>query len=181
MADGARVLDVFSCTGGFSVHAAAGGAAFVLSVDQSPQAIEGADRNFALNTGNETIDACERSTEVGDAFVVMEELAAQGERFDIVVIDPPSFAQRQESINGALRAYMRLTNLGLDLVAPEGLLVQASCSSRVTADSFYDGIYSVARAREVRMREVARTGHAIDHPITFPQGAYLKALFAEVG
>lgn len=181
MASGARVLDVFSCTGGFSVHAAAGGATFVLSVDQSPQAIAGVDRNFALNAADERIAACRRRTEVGDAFVVMEELAAQGERFDIVVIDPPSFAQRQESIDGALRAYMRLTNLGLDLVTPGGLLVQASCSSRVTADAFYDGIFAIARARPVRLREVARTGHAIDHPITFPQGAYLKALFAEVG
>jgi len=181
LAEGARVLDVFSCTGGFSIHAASGGASFVLSVDQSPQAIEGVDRNFELNADDEAVAACRRKTEVGDAFVIMEELAAQGERFDIVVIDPPSFAQRQDSIGGALRAYTRLTNLGLDLLGAGGLLVQASCSSRVTADAFYDGVFSVARSRPVRLREIARTEHAIDHPVTFPQGAYLKALFAEVG
>lgn len=181
VAQDARVLDVFSCTGGFSLHAAAGGAAFVLSIDQSPQAIEALDRNFELNAADDNVAACRRRTEVGDAFVVMEELAAEGERFDIVLIDPPSFAQRQDSIGAAMRAYMRLTNLGLDLVAPGGLLMQASCSSRVTADAFFDNVYAVGRARPIRMREVARTGHAIDHPVTFPQGAYLKALFAEVG
>ena len=180
LSDGARVLDVFSCTGGFSVHAAAGGAATVHSIDLSPSAVEASTRNFAHNRHNTAVASCRHTTTVGDAFEAMDTLAAAGERFDMVIVDPPSFAQRQANVAAALHAYSRLTLLALDLISDNGLLVQASCSSRVTADDFHHNIDDTATRANVQLVDVARTDHCLDHPIGFSQGAYLKARFARV-
>jgi 23S rRNA (cytosine1962-C5)-methyltransferase len=181
LADGRRVLDVFSCTGGFSVHAAAGGATEVHSVDLSLPAIEAAERNMVHNAGNPAVAAAKHIGHHGDAFEVMSRMQREGEQFDLVIIDPPSFAQKQASVDGALKAYRGLTKLGLALTAPGGILVQASCSSRVTEDDFFDIVFSTAAAEGVELTEFNRTGHAVDHPIGFPQGAYLKAIYATVG
>ena len=97
-----------------------------------------------------------------------------------MVVDPPSFAQRQASVDGALRAYRRLTALAVRLVEDGGLLVQASCSSRVAAEDFFLAVHHSAGDAGSRLEEVRRTGHPVDHPIGFQHGAYLKALFARV-
>jgi len=110
----------------------------------------------------------------------MEELVRTGRRFDIVVIDPPSFAPRESAVPMALRAYQRLTALGLQLVNAGGLLFQASCSSRVDAESFYATIQRQADLSGVTLTEIERTGHALDHRIGFVHGSYLKALLARV-
>jgi 23S rRNA (cytosine1962-C5)-methyltransferase len=110
---------------------------------------------------------------VGDAFDV---LAGLDRRFDVVVVDPPSFASRQSQVARALRAYAALTRLAVAVLRPGGVLVQASCSSRVKSDQFFETVLAAAPLREIR-----RTGHPVDHPITFEQGAYLKALFAKTG
>ena len=180
LADGRRVLDVFSCTGGFSVHAAAGGAREVHSVDLSLPAIEGARRNMAHNAAVAAVAGCEHVGHHGDAFEVMEGLLRRNERFDLVIIDPPSFAQRQASVDGALAAYERLSRLGFALTTDGGTLVQASCSSRVSADDFFHAVHFTARREGVELREFDRTAHPIDHPVGFTQGAYLKALYATV-
>ncbi len=180
LADGAKVLDVFSCTGGFSVHAAAGGATMVHSIDLSRSAIEAAERNMAHNRSDPSVAACHHTTTTGDAFAAMQSLATAGEQFDIVIVDPPSFAQRQANVSAALRAYSRLTSLALGLVSDQGVLVQASCSSRVTADDFHRNIEQTAATAGVDLIELARTGHCLDHPVGFSQGAYLKAKFAKV-
>ena len=117
---------------------------------------------------------------VGDAFAVMADLAAARRRFDVVVVDPPSFASRRDQVPAARRAYARLTALAVALVEPGGTLVQASCSSRVPADDFYATVERAAPAAGRPLRVTARTGHPPDHPIGFPEGAYLKALFADV-
>jgi 23S rRNA (cytosine1962-C5)-methyltransferase len=123
-------------------------------------------------------------TTVGDAFDVLAGLARRAQRdadrFDLVVIDPPSFASQQAHIDRALRAYASLTRLGVGLLRPGGVLVQASCSSRVTADEFFETVSFAARDAGRPLREMRRTGHPVDHPIGFPQGAYLKAIFAAV-
>jgi 23S rRNA (cytosine1962-C5)-methyltransferase len=180
LSDGARVLDVFSCTGGFSVHAAAGGAHEVHSVDLAAPAIEAAKRNMTHNHDVESVAACTHVGHHGDAFEVMEGLARRGEIFDVVIIDPPSFAQRQASVDGAIAAYEKLTRLGLALTRDGGTYLQASCSSRVSADEFFAIVHYTARREEVELREFDRTSHPIDHPIGFTQGAYLKALYATV-
>jgi 23S rRNA (cytosine1962-C5)-methyltransferase len=174
------VLDVFAATGGFSVHAAAGGATEVVAVDLSAPTLAAASRNMGHNLHLPAVAACTFTPIVGDAFVEMDRLAAKG-KFDIVVIDPPSFAQRQLDVAKALTAYASLTEKGVRLLKPGGLLVQCSCSSRVTAADFHSTVARAAARAGRPLDELRRTAHAVDHPVTFPEGAYLKAVFAVVG
>lgn len=180
LAHGARVLDMFCCTGGFTVHAAAGGAKTVRSVDASPHAIAAIKRNLAYNDSVASVRHCETRSDVGDAFAVMRGLYAAGERFDLIVVDPPSFASKQADVDSAIAAYRKLTELAVTLTRPGGVLVQSSCSSRVPAATFFDEVVSAARRADRPLDEIERTGHAIDHPIGFAQGEYLKTLFALV-
>jgi 23S rRNA (cytosine1962-C5)-methyltransferase len=172
------VLNVFAYTGGFSVYAARGGARQVVSVDISSPALEGAVRNMAHNRQVPGVAAAEHETLAEDAFEVLARMAAEKRRFDLVILDPPMFAQNQAQIIEALSAYQRLTRLGLGVLRAGGVLVQASCSSRVEAESFFNAIHQAARDSNRRLTEIERTGHALDHPIGFKEGAYLKCLFA---
>lgn len=180
LAHGRRVLDVFACTGGFSVHAAAAGAREVLSVDQSSHALETARRNMAHNRRSAMVRTCRHDVVVGDAFETMADLGRRGRRFDVVVVDPPSFASRQASVPSALHGYGRLTGLAVGLVEPGGILVQASCSSRISTEDLDDTVRRAAREAGRPLEVFDRTGHPLDHPIGFPEGAYLKAIFATV-
>jgi 23S rRNA (cytosine1962-C5)-methyltransferase len=181
MAAGARVLDVFSASGGFSVSAAAGGARSVHSVDISPGAIEAARRNMALNAHLPEVKACQHDTTVGDAVATMQRMVDRRRTFDVVVVDPPSFASRQDQVDGALRAYGRLAGLAVRLVRPGGHLLQASCSSRVDEQRFVATVRKSAHQQHRPLLHERTYGHAVDHPIGFREGAYLKALTAEVG
>jgi 23S rRNA (cytosine1962-C5)-methyltransferase len=180
IAQGARVLDVFCNSGGFSVNAAAGGAALVHSVDISAPAIAAAKRNMALNAGRAAVRACSHHVSTGDAATVMTQMVDAGRRFEVVVVDPPSFASRQRQVDAALHAYGQLTELAIDLLEPGGTLVQASCSARVTAEQFLETVTAAASRRGVRLDGVAHTSPTPDHPVGFAQGAYLKALVAAV-
>ena len=180
LAAGRETLDVFCCTGGFSVHAAAGGASTIRSVDVSPGAIRSTERNMALNAGRHGGSGSRHTVAVADAADEMARLARTSARFGLVVIDPPSLAAKASQTAAALGAYRRLGELASSLVEPGGVLVAASCSSRVTAVEHASVIHEAARARGRRLVEIERTGHAVDHPVGFPQGAYLKALFTRV-
>ncbi|MDP2293750.1 MAG: class I SAM-dependent rRNA methyltransferase [Actinomycetota bacterium] len=180
LAAGARVLDLFACTGGFTVHAAAGGAASVHAVDISEPTLAVAARNLGYNAQLPEVAACRFTPVVADAFREMDRLNRRGEKFDIVVIDPPSFARRAFETERALSAYAKLTDIGVRLVQRDGLLVQSSCSSRVGADDFYATVARAAARAGRPLDELRRTGHALDHPVTFPEGAYLKTVFARV-
>lgn len=175
LAAGARVLNVFAFSGGFSLYAARGGARQVVSLDISRGALAAAERNFALNQSV----AAEHKTLAGDAFQMMAALVDRP-AFDLLIIDPPSFAKSQAEIDGALAAYRRLVRLGLNLLRSPGILVMSSCSSRVKDEQFFATVNEAARAAGRPLQEIARTGHPLDHPITFPEGAYLKCLFANV-
>ena len=180
MAEGASVLDVFASTGGFSVAAAAGGAASVHMIDQSAPALATAKKNIAHNERLGQVRRCAVHATVGDAFQVLTELAKRSERFDIVILDPPSFASNQAAVPRALAAYARLTRLGLAVVKPGGTLIQASCSSRVSTDEFVSTVLSAAASAGADVHETRRTGHAVDHPIGFEYGGYLKAVYLSV-
>ncbi len=169
LSKGKSVLDIFAYAGGFSVHALAGGAKEVVSLDISAQALEMAKDNVQLNKleANHKVLA-------GDAFEKMEDLRRQNKKFDIVVVDPPSFAKRDSERDRAIRSYGQLTRLAIALVAKGGLLVMASCSSRVSADEFFRTVtYELERSNKP-FEEINRTFHDVDHPIGFPEGAYLK-------
>ena len=104
--------------------------------------------------------------------------AGAGERFDLVIVDPPAFAKQAARSPARSSAYGRLTGLALGVLAPGGTLVMASCSSRVSAPDFFRAVNQAAAQAGRPLREIDRTGHAIDHPVRFPEGAYLKCLFA---
>jgi len=169
LAKGKTVLDVFAYAGGFSVHALVGGATEVTSLDISEQALSMATQNASLNShvGTHKVMAI-------DAFEGLDDLIGERKRFDIVVIDPPSFAKRAKEIEKAKYSYKRLATLGARLVRKGGILVLASCSSRIDVATFFDiseeGIASACHSYQ----RIEQTYHDTDHPITFPEGAYLK-------
>ena len=176
---GKSVLNVFAYNGGFSLYAARGGASQVASLDLSSPACRAAERNFALNDDDANVRRCEHRTIAADAFEAMRDLRASGERFDIVIIDPPSFAKRGSETAGAIRAYGRLATLGAGLLRPAGDLILASCSSRVSAKEFEEASLRAARSVVPSLVVVERSAHALDHPIAFDESAYLKCVFAK--
>lgn len=178
LSGGLDVLNVFSYTGGFSLYAARGGAKSVASVDISRPATDAAVRNFALNKSDRSVAACRHEPVCQDAFQVLETFAHKGRDFDLVILDPPMFAQSSAQVDQALQAYARLTHAGLSVLRPGGILVQASCSNRVGSEDFFRCIHHAAGQAGRPLAEIERTGHALDHPVTFPDGEYLKCLFA---
>ncbi|MCB9419085.1 MAG: class I SAM-dependent methyltransferase [Ardenticatenaceae bacterium] len=177
LARGKSVLNVFAYTGGFSLYAARGGATAVTSIDISQPALEAAAGNFALNPALERVP---HTLIEGDAFQKLTRFGKDRRRFDLVIIDPPSFAKSQAEVDGAKAAYSRLVRLGLDVLNRNGTLVMASCSSRVAADEFFELVSETAKKVGRPLHELERTTHALDHPIGFPEGAYLKCLFTRV-
>ncbi|MCB0101056.1 MAG: class I SAM-dependent methyltransferase [Anaerolineales bacterium] len=172
------VLNVFSYTGGFSLYAADGGATEVTSVDFSTPATQATLRNIQHNQHRANIRSATFETLDQDAFEALAQMKSVGKKFDIVILDPPMFAQNQSQIETALNAYRRLTLLGLGVLKRGGILVQASCSSRVSADDFFNTIHKAAQEAGRPLKEIERTGHALDHPTSYKEGAYLKCLFA---
>jgi 23S rRNA (cytosine1962-C5)-methyltransferase len=172
---GARVLDVFSYVGAWGVRAARDGAAAVLCVDSSAQALELAARNARRNS-------LSIATRKGDAFDVLEALTEEGARFDIVVVDPPAFAKRKKDLPKALGAYKRLNQLALGLLANDGILVSCSCSYHVSAEDLQDAIAKAARGAGKHLQVLELGGQAPDHPVhpAIPETRYLKAYFCRV-
>jgi len=179
-AAGAAVLNMFSYTGGFSLHALLGGAARVTSVDAAAPAIRGIERNLALTE----LPAGAHEGVVDDAFAFLARSAARGRRWDLVIVDPPSFAPSERARPAALAAYRRLAAAALAVVEPGGRFALASCSSHVTEADLLEaaaGAGADARTDELRVRATA--GAASDHPVlpAFPEGHYLKFLLFDVG
>ena len=175
---GAEVLNVFSYTGAFGVHAAAHGAKRVLHIDSSPDAIRAAQANVALLGPT----ACLQEYVVADAFTDLRARRASGERYDIVILDPPKFAHNQDQIDRAARAYKDLNRIGLALVKAGGLLATFSCSGVIDSGLFQKIIFSagIEAGRDVQVIE--RFTQASDHPVllSFPESEYLKGLLCRV-
>lgn len=174
LAQGARVLDVFSHVGGFALACLAGGAESALSVDASGPALDLAGQGAAA-MGMQTRFA----TRQGDAFATLEALAAEGAQFDLVICDPPAFAPNKQALQAGLRAYERVARLAAPLVAPGGYLALCSCSHAADLTQFRN-----ASARGIgrggRRSQLLHTGYAgADHPMLpqLAESAYLKALF----
>lgn len=172
---GARVLDVFSYVGAWGVRAAHHGAGEVICVDSSAAALSLAAAN-ALRNGVQV------ATRKGDAFDVLEDLARQRARFDVVIIDPPAFAKRKKDLPKALAAYKRLNQLAVQVTAPGGILVSCSCSFHVSAEDLQDAIAKGARGADRQLQILEMGGQAADHPVhpAIPETRYLKAYFCRV-
>lgn len=171
---GMDVLNAFSFSGGFSLHAARGGARSVTDLDISPHALESARRNFELNAADPRIAAARHESVQSDAFAWLERSTAQ---FDIVICDPPSLAKRETERVGAIEAYHRLAMHSIARVRPGGLLLAASCSAHVTPEEFYAAVTEAAQRSGRRFGDEVYTGHAQDHPATFDEARYLKAVY----
>ena len=169
LSDGKTVLDLFSYVGGFSIHALVNGAKKVTSVDISKQALK-----IALANGNLNSFPGKHITITGDAFEIMQKFISEKTTFELVIIDPPSFAKNKKDIEMAKKKYKLLAELAVKLTDKEGLLVLASCSSRVTASEFFALNESVLNAQSRTYRIALTTQHDMDHPINFEEGAYLK-------
>lgn len=174
---GRRVLNAFAYTGAFGVHALAAGAVHVTQVDSSVDALEMAETNLRLNGFDPDVTA---DAVAGDVFALLREWRSDpnGPRFDLIVLDPPKFAQNQGQVERALRGYKDINLLALQLLAPGGILATFSCSGLVSADLFQKVVFGAAidAGRDLQILEWLR--QSVDHPvaITFPEGEYLKGL-----
>ncbi|HEY0745866.1 MAG TPA: class I SAM-dependent rRNA methyltransferase [Steroidobacteraceae bacterium] len=172
---GSRVLDVFSYVGAWGVRAAHQGAREVICVDSSATALELA----AVNAERNRVKVLTRK---GDAFTVLEELFSEGERFDVIIVDPPAFAKRKKDLPKALAAYKRLNQLAIKLIADEGILVSCSCSYHLSAEDLQDAIAKAARGADKHLQILQLGGQAPDHPMhpAIPETRYLKAYFCRI-
>jgi 23S rRNA (cytosine1962-C5)-methyltransferase len=176
-AQGRRVLDMFCYSGGFSVACAvAGRAASVLAVDSSAKATTLAKANADLN------GAANVAVETADAFEKLDALLAAGERFGLVVLDPPKFARSRASVDDALRAYHRINRAALGLLEPGGILVTCSCSGSVSRDDFLQMLAGVSQRGRRPIQLLECRGAAPDHPVSASclEGEYLKCVIARV-
>ena len=174
LAEGAEVLNCFAYTGGFGLYALTGGAARITNVETSAPALELLQQNLAINgLASDRVDNLQ-----ADVFKLLREFCDQGRRFDLIVLDPPKFAESRSRLSGAARGYKDIGLLAFRLLRPRGLLFTFSCSGlmdpalfqKITADAALDA------GRQAQI--IARLDQAADHPVAlnFPEGAYLKGL-----
>jgi len=172
---GRTVLNAFSFSGGFSLYAARGGAIAVTDLDISMHALEAAKRNFKFNQTEPAVARCQHELVQADAFGWLAE--KPNRKFDLIVLDPPSLAKREAEKEGAIRAYARLTELGINHLSFGGILLACSCSAHVSTDEFYHVVRQIAAKSGHRFTESQITGHPLDHPATFKEAQYLKAIY----
>jgi 23S rRNA (cytosine1962-C5)-methyltransferase len=174
-----RVLNCFCYTAGFSLQALAGGAREVVSVDSSGPALATAQRNLALNP---RLDAARAVWREADVFAELRNLRAAGERYDLIILDPPKFAHTAAHAERAGRAYKDINLQALQLLAPGGLLMTYSCSGGVSAELFQKIVAGAALDAKRTARLVQHLHGAADHPVdlAFPEGEYLKGLLLQV-
>jgi 23S rRNA (cytosine1962-C5)-methyltransferase len=175
---GRTVLDCFAYTGGFSLYALRGGARSVASVDIGRGLAEATAANIALNS----LDAARHTFVTGDCFELLGGYAEQGRRFDLVILDPPSFARSKQNRFAALRAYTKLNALALGCVVPGGLLATASCTSQVGPEAFKEMLAAAGASARRRLQIIHEAGQPLDHPVPahFPEGRYLKFVVGRV-
>lgn len=168
---GKRVLDGFCSYGGFGVYALAGGADSVLAIDSSGPAVSAAGENAARNGF-----AGRWEGKAADLFAELRALAASGRRFDLVILDPPSFAKSREGREGAVRGYRDINRMGLSVLAPGGVLATASCTQLVDVAKWKEALREAAADARVDLELLATGGQPPDHPVLLgvPETGYLK-------
>jgi len=177
LAGGARVLDLYTYHGGFAIQAACAGAVRVEAVDRSEAALVHAARAAAAN-GVAAVCGFHRA----EAFAELERLAEAGERFDVVVADPPPFARAKKDVAAASRAYRKLTRMAARVTARGGLLLVASCGHNIDPGTFVDLVAGGLTDAQRGGRILRQAGAGPDHPVhpLLPETAYLKAVVAQL-
>lgn len=178
LAAGARVLNLFSYSGGFAVAALAGGALRALNVDASQAALSLARRAYELND----LEVRESDFIAGDAFRVARDLLAAGERFGVVVVDPPAFVRRRTDLDDGLRGYRDINLQAVRLTSPGGVLLTCSCSALVGEQQFAQSLFAAALDARRTLTVLERRGAGPDHPVSVfcPEAAHLKAWLCAV-
>ena len=176
-AAGRRVLDVFCNAGAFALHALRGGAREALGVESAPEALAAARRNAELNGYADRLRLID-----GNAFERLRELEKAGERFDLVVLDPPAFTKSAKSVPGARRGYKEINLRALRLASPGGLVMTASCSYHLGPEEFLEVVREAAADAGRPVTLVATGGQAPDHPanLVVPETRYLKTALLAV-
>ena len=170
-AKGRTVLNTFCYTGGFSVYALAGGAREVCSVDSSERAIELATENMRLNFG----EGAPHTEVAADAVEYLRDI---GDRYDLIILDPPAFAKHHKVLGNAMQGYKRLNARALSQIRPGGILFTFSCSQAVSKELFRTTVFSAAAIAGRKVRILHQLTQPADHPINIyhPEGEYLKGL-----
>ena len=174
---GARVLDCFTHTGSFALNAAIAGAKEVTGVDASELAVEQAAKNAALNGVQDRAKFICR-----DVFELLPELEKQGEKYDVVILDPPAFTKSRNSVKNAIKGYREINLRAMKLVKDGGFLATCSCSHFMTYELFTETIGQAARNVHKRLRQVEFRTQAPDHPILWAadESYYLKFYIFQV-
>ncbi len=168
---GRTVLNTFCYTGGFSVYAAAGGAVEVCSVDASERAVNLADENMRLNFG----DSIPHEAVAADAVEYIKQI---GNKYDLIILDPPAFAKHHKVLGNAMQGYKRINARALSQIKSGGILFTFSCSQAVSKELFRTTVFSAAAIAGRKVRILHQLTQPADHPINIyhPEGEYLKGL-----
>ena len=168
---GRTVLNTFCYTGGFSVYAAAGGAVEVCSVDASERAVKLADENMRLNFG----DSIPHEAVAADAVEYIKQI---GNKYDLIILDPPAFAKHHKVLGNAMQGYKRINARALSQIKSGGILFTFSCSQAVSKELFRTTVFSAAAIAGRKVRILHQLTQPADHPINIyhPEGEYLKGL-----
>ena len=189
---GKKVLDCFTHTGSFALNAALAGAESVLAVDASASALSMAERNAKLNGFSFSDDAgddwmrnekgtCLRFMEA-DLMELLPEMAARGEQYDVVILDPPAFAKSRQNVKSAVKGYRKINAAGMRITRDGGLLMTCTCSHFMTRELFEKMLLEASREAHVRLRQIEARAQAPDHPILWSadESSYLKFYIFQV-
>lgn len=174
---GKKVLDVFSYWGGWAIEALTANAQFVTAIDVSEAATQACVSNAELNQKGDRLRVI-----TADAFDALKMLKIEGQQFDVVVVDPPAFIKRKKDYDKGKEAYVRVNKMAMDLVAPGGILVSASCSFHMSPDDLRTAVLKASRQAQRSLQILEQGGQGPDHPVhpAIPETAYLKAIFCRV-
>lgn len=172
-----RVLDVFSYVGAWAIQAASSGASEVYAIDSSAFALSQLKQNAQLNNMLEKITVIQ-----DDAFKALTNLKNAKEKFDIIILDPPAFIKKRKDSKEGLIAYKRLNDLALQLLAPDSILISASCSLHLSGEELVDILRSTSNQRNKQLQIIAQGHQGPDHPVhpAIAETNYLKAIFCRI-
>ncbi len=173
-----RVLNCFSYTGGFAVSALMGNCRQVVSVDTSQEALDIARQNVELNQ----LDLSKAEFLRDDVFKLLRKYRDSGEKFDVIIMDPPKFVENKNQLSGACRGYKDINMLACQLLNPGGILMTFSCSGLMTTDLFQKIIADAALDAGRELQFIEQFRQAADHPViaSYPEGLYLKGFACRV-